>query len=102
VDKEKWSIIKPFFKAEFTVESGDKLILDGLAFLAMEPSEHIRDYFGCLNKTCQIISNVYKSYANNPEEPTPDAICNIPITEVRKYKQECDENLLQFILLNLF
>jgi hypothetical protein len=32
-DRRKWSIINPFFKAEFAVESDDKLILDRLAFL---------------------------------------------------------------------
>jgi len=45
-DRKKWLIIKPFFKAEFAVESDDKLILDGLAFLAIKPSENVRDYFG--------------------------------------------------------
>jgi hypothetical protein len=29
-DGEKWSFIKPFFKAEFAVVLDDKLILDGL------------------------------------------------------------------------
>jgi hypothetical protein len=96
-DRKKWSIIKPFFKAEFAVESDDKLILDGLAFLAMKPSEHIRDYFGCLNKTCQVFSDAYKSYTNNPEEPAQDDNGNIPITEVRKYKDEC-----MIIFYNLF
>ncbi len=28
-DRECWSIIKPFFKSEFAVETDDKLILDG-------------------------------------------------------------------------
>jgi hypothetical protein len=30
-EREQWTIIKPFFKAEFAVETDDKLILDGLA-----------------------------------------------------------------------
>jgi hypothetical protein len=28
-EQEKWSFIKPFSKAEFVVETDDKLILDG-------------------------------------------------------------------------
>jgi hypothetical protein len=68
----------------------------------VKPWENVRDYFGCLNKTCQVFSDAYKSYTNNPEEPAQDDNGNVPITEVRKYKDECDDNLLQFILLNLF
>jgi hypothetical protein len=54
-DRERWSIIKPFFKSEFAVETDDKLILDGLAHMAMCQTENVRDYFGRLNKTNNII-----------------------------------------------
>ncbi len=70
-DREKWSIIKPDFNAGFTIESDDRLILDGLAFLAMKPSEKVRYYFGRLNKTYQIIANAYRVYSNTPNEPNP-------------------------------
>ncbi len=49
-DRECWTIIRPFFKEEFITESDDKLILDGLAHMAMRPTENIRDFFGQLNK----------------------------------------------------
>jgi hypothetical protein len=101
-DRKKWSIIKPFFKAEFAVESDDKLILDGLAFLAMKPSENVTDYFGQLNKMAQIISDAYISCTNNPEEPAPDNAGNVQIAELRRYEKECDDNIMQFVLLNLF
>ena len=48
-DQRAWTIIRPFFKAEFTIESVDKRILDGLAHLAMKPSRNVQDYFGRLN-----------------------------------------------------
>ena len=48
-DQRAWTIIQPFFKAEFAIESVDKRILDGLAHLAMKPSKNVRDYFGRLN-----------------------------------------------------
>jgi hypothetical protein len=34
-DRECWTIIWPFFKEGFTTESDDKLILDGLAHMAI-------------------------------------------------------------------
>jgi hypothetical protein len=54
-DRECWTIIQPFFKEEFATESDDKLILDGLAHMAMHPTENIRDFFGWLHKVNTII-----------------------------------------------
>ncbi len=45
-DRRAWTIVWPFFKAEFAIESDDKRILDGLAHLAMRQTENVRDYFG--------------------------------------------------------
>ncbi len=53
--RRRWSIIKPYFKAEFAVQTNEKLILDGLAHMAMKKTENVRDYFGRLNKTNNII-----------------------------------------------
>jgi hypothetical protein len=40
-DCERWMIIQPFFKEEFANESDDKLILEGLAHMAMHSMENI-------------------------------------------------------------
>jgi hypothetical protein len=60
------------FKAKFTVESDDKLILDRLAYLAMRHTENVRGYFGCLDKTNRFILDAKKSYMLIPEGPAPD------------------------------
>jgi hypothetical protein len=41
--------MRPLFKAKFAIDSDDKLILDGLAHLAMKPSENVPDYFSRLD-----------------------------------------------------
>ena len=64
-----WSIIKPFFKAEFAIQTDDKLILDGLAHMAMKKSENVRDYFGRLNKTNNIIMEGKCQYTLLPPKP---------------------------------
>ncbi len=61
--------MRPLFKAEFAIDSDDKLILDGLAHLAMKPSENVRDYFGRLNITNTIIMDAYDSCTILPAEP---------------------------------
>ncbi len=72
-DRERWMIIRPFFKEEFATKSDDKLILDGLPHMAMRSSRNIRDCFGHLNKVNCIILDAYKGYTLMPPEPAPDA-----------------------------
>jgi hypothetical protein len=47
--------VRRLFKVEFAIDSDDKLKLDGLAYLAMKPTENVWDYFGRLNITNTII-----------------------------------------------
>jgi hypothetical protein len=54
-DCRTWTILRLLFKAKFAIDSYDKLILDGLAHLAMKPSENVWDYFSRLDKTNNII-----------------------------------------------
>jgi hypothetical protein len=68
-DRRAWTIIRPLFKAEFATESDDKLILDGLAHLAMKPMENVFDYFSRLNKTNTIIIDANDTYTILPDEP---------------------------------
>jgi hypothetical protein len=68
-DHQAWTIVRLLFKAEFALNSNDKLILDGLAHLAMKPSVNVWDYFGRLNITNTIIIVAYDSYTILPQEP---------------------------------
>jgi hypothetical protein len=68
-DRELWTIIRPFFKEEFTTESDDKLILDGLAHTAMCPMENVRDFFGRLNNVNTVILDAYQGYTLAPQDP---------------------------------
>jgi hypothetical protein len=101
-DRKRWSIIKPVFKAEFTVEMDDKLILDGLAHMAMRPSENFRDYFGCLNKTNKIIMEGKRRYTLLPAKPIPQANGFLDTDEVEAYYEIRDEAIGEFYLLNFF
>jgi hypothetical protein len=63
-DSRAWMIIRPLFMAKFATKSDNKLILDGLAHLAMNPMGNVRDYFGHPNKTNTIIMDAYETYQN--------------------------------------
>jgi hypothetical protein len=101
-DRARWSIIKPFFKAEFAVKTDDKLILDGLAHMAMKKTENVRDYFGRLNKTNKIIYEGKCQYTLLPAKPTVKANGFLDTAEVDAYYEIRDRAVCEFYLLNLF
>jgi hypothetical protein len=89
----KWTIIQPLFMAEFAIESNDKLILDGLAHLAMKNSKNIRDYLGRLNKTNMIILDAHKSYTLVLQSLVPDGNNHIDAAVMDKYVAAREEAL---------
>jgi len=99
-DRQTLSIVRPLFKAEFAINSDDKLILDGLAHLAMKPSENVRDYFSRLDKTNNIIMDAYDSYTILPDEPVLQNQADTLL--MRTYVRECNLNVAKFFLLNHF
>ncbi len=103
-DRECWSIICPFFKEEFATESDDKLILDGLTHMAMQPTENVRSFFGRLNKVNTVILDAYHSYTLTLPDPAIDATGNHVITpaDFQAYKKTLVENVVEFYILNQF
>jgi len=101
-DRERWSIIRPFFKEEFATESDDKLILDGLAHMAQRSTENVRSFFGRLNKVNTVIVDAYHRYTLTPANPPVDATGNISNADFLAYKQALIWNVTEFYLLNQF
>ncbi len=101
-DRERWTIIQPFFNEEFATESDDKLILDGLAHMAMRPTENVRDFFRRLNKVNTVTLDAYQGYTLAPQVPVPDANGNIAMmqAEHQNYKKALVENVVEFYILN--
>ncbi len=103
-DRERWTIIRPFFKEEFATESDDKLILDSLAHMAMWPSENVRSFFRRLNKVNTVILDAYQGYTLTPPDPVADGAGNITLTlnDFNAYKKALVENVVEFYILNQF
>jgi hypothetical protein len=101
-DRERWSLIKPYFKAEFAIETDDKLILDGLAHMAMKNTENVRDFFGRLNKTNNIIMEGKRQYTLLPPKPVPQANGFLDTAEDDAYYETRDKAIGKFYLLNFF
>jgi hypothetical protein len=92
------------FKEEFATESDDKLILDGLAHMAMRPTENVRSFFGQLNAVNKVIKDGYDSYTLTPAEPVADNAGNIkmPMADFHTYKKALIDNVTEFNILNQF
>ncbi len=101
-ERKRWTIIRPFFKEEFATESDDKLILGGLAHMAMHPTENVRDFFGRLNKVNTVILDAYQGYtqagfsSGRQWQHHHDAGGN------QNYKKALVENVVEFYILNQF
>ncbi len=91
-------------KEEFATESDDKLILDGLAHMAMRPTENVRTFFGRLNAVNKVIKDAYDSYTLTPAKPLADNTGNItiPLADFRAYKKALIDNVMEFNILNQF
>jgi hypothetical protein len=103
-DREQWSIIRPYFKEEFATESDDKLILDGLAHMAMRPTENVRSFFGRINAVNKVIKDAYDSNTLTPADPVADNAGNITMTAAnfQAYKKALIDNVMEFNILNQF
>jgi hypothetical protein len=101
-DRERWTIIGPFFKEEFATELDDRLILDGLAHMALRPPENVHNFFSRLNQINCIIMDAYKSYTLMPAEPVPDVNGNVRLADMRAHYAARDKCFGQFHLLNQF
>ncbi len=103
-DRDRWSIIRPFFKEEFPTESDDKLILDGLAHMAMQPTENVKSFFGRLNKVNTVILDACQRFTLTPADPAIDATGNHVMTpaDFHTSKKALVENVVEFYILNQF
>jgi len=101
-DQERWTIIRPFFKEEFAIESDDKLILDRLAHMAMQPTENVHDFFGHLNKISRLIMDAYKNFILMHPELAPNVNGDVSLADMRAHYAARDEAYAQFYLHNKF
>jgi hypothetical protein len=69
--QKTWTRIRPLFKKEFAACSDDKLIIDGLAYLAHKPGENPRKFMSRLEKLFNTLHENYSSYRIKPERPAP-------------------------------
>jgi hypothetical protein len=63
-DQLTWTNLKPRFQWQFTTQSDDKHIIDGLSNLAMKPNESMGELLARIINTMVIIKEIYAAYEN--------------------------------------
>jgi hypothetical protein len=61
-DQPVWSKFKDVFKQEYTVQTNELLILEGLANLAMKPSEITNELLTRITHTTRVIKESFAEY----------------------------------------
>jgi hypothetical protein len=64
-----WTNLKPRFQRQFATQTDEKMIMEGLSNLAMNPGESTGELLARITNTIVIIKDSYASYENKPPAP---------------------------------
>jgi hypothetical protein len=67
-----WSDFKDLFKQEYAVQTNERLILEGLANLAMKPNETTNELLIRITRTTRVIKESYAEYGGKIPNPHND------------------------------
>jgi hypothetical protein len=71
-DQPLWSDFKEIFKQEYTVQTNKRLILEGLANLAMEPNEMTNELLTKITRMVKVIKESFADYGAITLDPLND------------------------------
>jgi len=100
-DQLTWANLKPRFQKQFATLTNDKLIIDGLSNLAMGLNETTEELLARLTNT-MVIKGSYAAYENKVEAPPQDGNGGYLDATATKWKNDSDNNMLQFFKMQLF
>ncbi len=73
-DQPLWSDFKVVFKQEYAVQTNEQLILEGLANLAMKPSETTNELLTRITCTTRVIKESFAEYGGITPDPLNDRL----------------------------
>jgi hypothetical protein len=66
-----WTNLKPRFQRQFTTQTDENMITEGLSNLAMKPYESMGELLARITNTMVIIKDSYANYENKLATPAP-------------------------------
>jgi hypothetical protein len=98
-----WTNLKPRFQRQFTTQTDEKMIMEGLSNLAMKPGESTGELLARITNTMVIIKDSYASYKNKPPAPSNFDVNNgFTMLVCRQWKDDVLNNTQQFLKMQLF
>jgi len=101
-DQPLWSDFKEIFKNEYTVQTNERLILEGSANLAMKPNKTTNKLLTRITRTVRVIKKSFENYGAITPDPHNDINHGISNQTFRTFKQQNTAMMFNFFKMNLF
>jgi Ty3 transposon capsid-like protein len=101
-DQPVWSDFKDIFKQEYAIQTNERLILEGLANLAMKPNETMNELLTRITRTTQVIKDSFADYGAITLDPLNDINHGISNQAFRAFKKQYTAMMFNFFKMNLF
>jgi hypothetical protein len=101
-NQPKWSDFKDIFKQEYAIQTIERLILEGLANLAMKPNETTNEFLTRITRTTRVIKESFTDYGAITPDPRNDINHRISIQAFRTFKKQYMAMMFNFFKMNLF
>ncbi len=101
-DQPLWSDFKEIFKQEYAVQTNHRLILEGLANLAMKPNETTNELLTRIPRTVRVIKEKFADYGAITPDPHNDINHGISNQTFRTFKRQYTNMMFNFFKMNLF
>ncbi len=101
-DQPVWSKFKDIFKQEYAVQTNKWLILEGLANMAMKPSETTNELLTRITHTTRVIKESFAEYRAITPDPLNDRNDGILNAAFHQFKKQYTAMMFNFFKMNLF
>jgi hypothetical protein len=97
-----WSDFKEIFKNEYAVQTNKRLILEGLANLAMKPNETTNELLTQITRTVRVIKESFENYGAITPDLHNDNNHGISNQTFQTFKQQHTAMMFNIFKMNLF
>jgi len=101
-DQPKWSDFKEIFKQKYSVQTNERLILKGLANLAMKLNEMTNELLTRITRTTRVIKEGFADFGAITPDPLNDINHGISNQAFRMFKKQYTAMMFNFFKMNLF
>jgi hypothetical protein len=101
-DQPLWSDFKEIFKQEYAVQTNERLILEGLANVAMKPNETTNELITRITRTVRVIKESFADYGAITPDPHNDINYGISNQTFWTFKCQYTAMKFNFFKMNLF